>query len=299
MKKIEIETLYQSIINKEFLKKYDRNLETAILDKLCILDQLKKFSWSTFCCHLFALYPHRDFPDEDLLISLDLLGIATRILDDLIDDDNPLVQEIGPKLSLLLCVDLLTHSLSNLSSNYASSEALSFLQQALEGEFYDLTLTLKEDISEKDYFDSIIKKSTDFFLFVLSCLPLSEKEKEFWHPLLKKIGTAVQIKNDIHGLIKSDSSDISALKATFPLIKFVESNPKSNLSFLINNEPSTTFKQELMNKLDESGTLDYSILILTLHQNDILASLTNEFPEKSEQIMSFLNYINLGESNAD
>lgn len=299
MKKIEIETLYQSIINKEFLKKYDRNLETAILDKLCILDQLKKFSWSTFCCHLFALYPHQDFPDEDLLISLDLLGIATRILDDLIDDDNPLVQEIGPKLSLLLCVDLLTHSLSNLSSNYASSEALSFLQQALEGEFYDLTLTLKEDISEKDYFDSIIKKSTDFFLFVLSCLPLSEKEKEFWHPLLKKIGTAVQIKNDIHGLIKSDSSDISALKATFPLIKFVESNPKSNLSFLINNEPSTTFKQELMNKLDESGTLDYSILILTLHQNDILVSLTNEFPEKSEQIMSFLNYINLGESNAD
>ena len=186
MKKTEIETLYQAIINKEFLKKYDRKFGTAILDKLFILEQLKKFSWSTFCCHLFSFYPHRDLPDEDLLISLDLFGIATRILDDLIDDDNPLIHEIGPKLSLLLCVDLLTHSLSNLSNNYASPEASSALQQTLEGEFYDLTLTLNEDISEKDYFDSIIKKSTDFFLFVLSCLPLSEREKEFWHPLLKK-----------------------------------------------------------------------------------------------------------------
>ena len=92
-------------------------------------------------------------------------------------------------------------------------------------------------------------------------------------------------------MIKSDSSDISALKATFPLIKFVESNRKTNLSFLISNAPSATFKQELMNKLDESGALDYSILVLTLHQNDILTSLTNEFPKKPEQIISFLNYI--------
>lgn len=297
MNRINNETLYQLIESKEFLKKYSLQFTEPVLEKLSIDTQLMHFNWSKFCYNIIDFYPEATSPPIEDLVAFELFGIATRLLDDMIDEDNQVYKNIDNSFLLLLYSDLLVYSLHTLSlNNFSKPSILNDLQGALNGEFYDSVLNLENNMSESDYFDFIVQKSSKIFTIAIHLLDIPTEDLLFWTSLLKKIGIAAQLKNDLQGLFNINSADIDLLKPTFPLIKLVENDSKS-LSFLKKNK-NINFKKDLEKLLEKSGVLDYSLLIFSIYKSDILDSLKIKFPNKTQQIANFLSYLNLGEHYA-
>lgn len=62
---------------------------------------------------------------------------------------------------------------------------------------------------------------------------------------------------------------------------------------------TNSFDKNLLNSLEKSGVIEYSFLTLNMYKTEIRESLQLKFPNKNQQITTFLDYLNLGELHAE
>ncbi|WP_156009685.1 class 1 isoprenoid biosynthesis enzyme [Streptococcus ruminantium] len=283
--------LYSTLLKLDFLKKYNNRKNVNVLESIVSYKQFSRFNWTSLCLKILSFYKQVPIPSNDQLLALEIFGIATRLLDDLIDKDNEKLFPVPSNILLLLYTDLLAYSINHL--NKENSNSLAYLQDAINGEFYDSTLTLEDKLTETIYLKYIINKSSGVFLFYLTQLDVPKEDLDFWINIFQKIGIVSQIKNDLQDVMKPKSIDAVCLKPNFALIKLVQENPDSIIA--LKNYSQNNDTDKLKDLLESTYIIDYCMLTIEIYKNKIKMELLQKFPNSSNQINNLMSYINIGD----
>ena len=210
---------------------------------------------------------------------MEMLHTATLVHDDIIDNadtrrNRPSVNaRFGNQVAVLMG-DWLYMSAFETSLQERSLEILDILtrvtRKMTEGELIQLTMLGKTDISEKEYFDVLQRKTA--YLFSACCeigaiVGRATKEEQL---ALKdygmNLGTAFQLADDLldftadeEVLGKAAGADLLEGKVTLPLILLVQKEPsvKKNLEqIMYDGEYTKVPREQLLNHLKAHKTLD-------------------------------------------
>lgn len=210
---------------------------------------------------------------------MEMLHTATLVHDDIIDNadtrrNRPSVNaRFGNQIAVLMG-DWLYMSAYETSLQERSLEILDILtrvtRKMTEGELIQLTMLGKTEISEKEYFDILQRKTA--FLFSACCeigaiIGGATKEQQ---AALKdygmNLGTAFQLTDDLldftaHEEIlgKAAGADLLEGKLTLPLILLVQKNPsvKKDLEqIMYDGDYTKVAREDLLNGLKAHKTLD-------------------------------------------
>lgn len=210
---------------------------------------------------------------------MEMLHTATLVHDDIIDNadtrrNRPSVNaRFGNQVAVLMG-DWLYMSAFETSLQERSLEILDILtrltRKMTEGELIQLTMLGKTDISEKEYFDILQRKTA--YLFSACCeigaiLGGAEKEQQAaLRDYGMNLGTAFQLADDLldftadeEVLGKAAGADLLEGKVTLPLILLVEKHPsvKRNLEQIMYDGDYGRFAREnLLDDLNAHKTLE-------------------------------------------
>ncbi len=231
---------------------------------------------------------------------VELLHTATLVHDDVVDDS---MERRGffstyalwkNKVSVLIGDYLLAKGLL-LSLDNNDHKVLHILSDAVrkmsEGELLQIekarSLNLKEDI----YFEIIRNKTASLLASACSAGAwstshddsIAEKMRSFG----EKTGMAFQVKDDLfdyasENVGKPTGNDIKEKKLTLPLIYTLNNTDKATRKQIINivknNNNDKQKVKWVINKVEETGGIDYAIGKMNAYKNEAL-SILHEFPE--------------------
>jgi octaprenyl-diphosphate synthase len=259
-----------------------------------------------------------DTPNKPTQIAaslVELLHTATLVHDDVVDDAmerrgflsiNALWRS---KIAVLLGDYLLSKGLL-LAVEYKQFELLEIVSEAVkemsEGELLQLQKTRKLNITEKEYFEIITKKTATLLAActasgarsVTNDIQQIEKMKQIG----LNLGIAFQIKDDLFDYEKTSitgkpkGNDIKEKKLTLPLIFALESAPHKTRKEIINLIHKTSSKRNTYDTIykfvHEYNGVDYSKKKLEEYKQNALA-LLKDFPasEALESMKELVNYI--------
>jgi len=242
-------------------------------------------------------------------IAVEILHNFTLVHDDIMDNDSlrhgkETVHEKWDVATAILAGDaMLAKSINILSeSNYNNNLLKSFnsaLLAVCEGQALDKEFEIKKNITEKDYFE-MIKKKTSYLIAMpieIGALaydyPLKDAKKLFNFGLF--IGKAFQIQDDFLEIMsspeimkKSLDSDILLGKQTYPIILCNKKNKNFFRTLIKNNENTKTIITEIRKFILENK-LDIKIkeTIENLYQEANNCIKTIDF--KSSDLLNFVN----------
>jgi|TARA_B100001758_G_C18400486_1_gene608681 geranylgeranyl diphosphate synthase type II len=242
-------------------------------------------------------------------IAVEILHNFTLVHDDIMDNDSlrhgkETVHEKWDVATAILAGDaMLAKSINILSeSNYNNNLLKSFnsaLLAVCEGQALDKEFEIKKNITEKDYFE-MIKKKTSYLIAMpieIGALaydyPLKDAKKLFNFGLF--IGKAFQIQDDLLEIMsspeimkKSLDSDILLGKQTYPIILCNKKNKNFIRTLIKNNKNTKTIINEIRKFILENK-LDIKIkeTIENLYQEANNCIQTIDF--KSSDLLNFVN----------
>ncbi len=217
-------------------------------------------------------------PLKKLALAIELLHEATLVHDDLLDDDNfrrntvAVHAKWGIKDAVLVGDALASLSL-NLAANYGTETSKVVSEACLllcDGEYIDAS-TANAELTERDYFEKITKKSASLFRAATLCGAIAGKgssvEKNALAEFGQNLGIAYQIRDDL--------SDITPLKEgttpnvndfqTLPFIHLNNAPDRKEKIFLQssvlekaeNSSEQLTTPKKLYERLEDAGSLSY------------------------------------------
>ena len=244
-------------------------------------------------------------------LAVEILHNFTLVHDDIMDNDSlrhgkETVHKKWDVATAILVGDaMLAKSINILSeSNYNSNLLRSFnsaLLAVCEGQALDKEFEIKKNITEKDYFEMIEKKTSNLIAMPIELgalaydYPLKDAKKLFNFGLF--IGKAFQIQDDFLEIMsspeimkKSLDSDILLGKQTYPIILCNKKNKNFIRTLIKNNKNTKTIIAEirkfiLENKLD----LKIKEKIENLYQEANNCIQTIDF--QSNDLLNFVNKI--------
>jgi octaprenyl-diphosphate synthase len=246
---------------------------------------------------------------------IELLHTATLIHDDVVDDSFErrgffsIYAIWKTKIAVLLGDYLLSRGLL-LAIEKKEYQILEIVSEAVremaEGELYQIQKSRQLNISEKEYFD-IIRKKTATLMIACAGSGASSVTKDASVINNLKIyaenaGIAFQLKDDIFdyqnkGLIgKPTANDIKEKKMTLPLIHALSKSTlleKRHIITLIKNNNNNTAKiQEIIEFVLEKSGLDYAVSKMNEHKQRAVESL-KDLPESAakESLAKLAEYI--------
>ena len=210
---------------------------------------------------------------------MEMLHTATLVHDDIIDNANTrrnrtsVNAKFGNQTAVLMG-DWLYMSAFETSLQERKLEILDILteltRKMTEGELIQLTMLGRTDITEKDYFDILQRKTA--FLFSACCEigailgNASKEQQKALRDFGKNLGTAFQLADDgldftaeKEVLGKASGADLIEGKLTLPLILMVKEDPSviADLETLMRDgEYKNGSRENLLNKLQSNGFLE-------------------------------------------
>lgn len=294
-----IEDMVGAIRRRTLLDKYGRDGGATVLEALNLPLRLNRFSWGGLYL-LLAGYADRlcGAETEEIAVSVELLCLSSKILDDLADGDNPaLADAIGESGAVFLFTDLLVDCLRRLNRVSEEPDRLyAYLQEALHGEWIDVSRTAFDGMDEERYMTEILPKSAAFFKIV--AFLADPGRREFWEAFCDSAAAATQLLNDLHGVFSEGKSDLARLRPTLPLIKALdmpEEYGRAETARLLRGCAAGDVPQEAAReRLAASGALEYCAIIREMHKERCAELLRTRFPEEQERNARLLDYLGLG-----
>lgn len=244
--------------------------------------------------HYEMFYGEENEDIYEVAAAIELLVLASNILDDVQDDDTeskPWSKE--PALALNILVTLLFLSIQvvkNCNFKYkekAISLILEYGVKSLHGQYKDI---LNICCEEKDYLEMVQEKSGT--LVALSCLvgtvlATGNKIKEV-ETYAIHIGVLGQIENDLADIQNwSEKNDILNKKISLPII-FLLNHPDKSIDFLrdyysgkIGPSEIILKKEFITRKIDKFGARTYAKVIKEIYRNKIITVLEKMEVNKS------------------
>lgn len=245
---------------------------------------------------------------------IELLHTATLVHDDVVDDSNERrgffsINALWKNKIAVLVGDYLLSKGLLLALNNEEYTLLKIVSDAVkemsEGELLQIEKARKLDIKEDIYFEIISKKTASLIASCCACGVASIKEdKELIQKMLNfgtSVGIAFQIKDDLFDYEKSRQTgkpngiDIKEQKMTLPLIYMLNnssySEKKAAIFTVKNNHNRPDKVAELIDKVNKSGGLEYSISKMNEYKNkalNILYSLPDNEARKAMETL--VNY---------
>ena len=244
-------------------------------------------------------------------IAVEVLHNFTLVHDDIMDNDSlrhgkETVHEKWDVGTAILAGDaMLAKSINILSEYNYNNDLLKSFNSALlavcEGQALDKEYEMKKNITEKDYFEMIEKKTSNLIAMPIEIgalaydYPLKDAKKLFNFGLF--IGKAFQIQDDFLEIMsspeimkKSLDSDILLGKQTYPIILCNEKNKNFIRTLIKNNKNTKTIITEIRKFILENK-LDIKIKekIENLYQEANNCIETIDF--QSNDLLNFVNKI--------
>ncbi|EPP0902205.1 hypothetical protein [Enterococcus termitis] len=279
-----IHAVCSKIKMNQTIEKYNRIYSINILETM---NFDKSFRWSEYYWYISKLSNTLNYNSFDVMYSVELIGIAARVMDDLLDNDTELANKICSEHLSLLSTELLVESLELIGGH--KNFDYNLLREALNAEFLDYSTVVDTSKSIDFYFQNIVQKSTAIFRLITK---LGSNNNDSLDKFANHYGTLLQIENDIIGILKSPSTDISELKSTLPLIASISTLNSSNnksLLLLLNN-PETSI-QTIQGKIIETGAIDFCKELVLSEKMKALTLL--EELECTNDMLEFKNYLEL------
>jgi octaprenyl-diphosphate synthase len=227
---------------------------------------------------------------------IELLHTATLIHDDVVDDSFErrgffsIYAIWKTKISVLVGDYLLSRGLL-LAVNNKEFELLQIVSEAVkeisEGELYQIQKARRLNITEKEYFEIIRKKTATLMIACAASGSSSVTQDQDAVKKLKQFaehaGIAFQIKDDIfdymaRGIIgKPTANDLKEKKITLPLIHALENSSileKRNILQLIRKNNNSTQKlQKVIDFVVDRKGVEYAVVKMEEHREKAIASL--------------------------
>ena len=245
-----------------------------------------------------------------LAVAIELAHNASLIHDDIVDNDEIRRGKASfhKKIGLGNAV-VLGDALILMSVNIAASHGVEVVRllskygvEICDGELMDIALDI-ENVSEKEYFLKIKKKSAALFkssAYVASyAAGGSPEENKALSSFGENIGFIYQIKDDIADLMKikskNYSSDLKNGIVTLPIIHYYknsESLEREYLMKIFGKEHSVKDSEKLLERIEEKGSIKYCREKIKEYEvqarNSLMPLKDNEF---KKLLFDYLDYI--------
>lgn len=284
-----LEQIYLEIERRPLFAKYDRLSEERILHRIQFKQEISRFSWGSLYMQIHSLRAFSDEqPSVEIAADLELIGFASRMLDDLVDEDNPRIeQSIGRANTLILFTEILIESFGRLHRLLPgeSERIQQELAGALHGEWTDINRTALDGLGERDYMQQILPKTASIFKLVALCA--DPGRMKFWDEFLTYASLALQLSNDMAALYVESKSDLGKLRPTLPILKAVDvedEEVRKRRSLAMRSYAAGSGSLEAARSaIEESGALEYCYLIRELHKEKCREMLSEQFPDRLAQ----------------
>jgi len=288
---------------------YDQDLIDKIFEHLrtkgkIFSNQENSFSWGLFFMHVSSLTASEDTCNRSLYAiaaAIELLILATDIVDEIIDDDNDLMKSMSLPEAIIISNALLIDAFDLIlkytpkALHAALTNVFQQLKTACNGEWQELKLTIKSTIpSEQDYFRVIRQKSSS--LIQLVCALAHPKQPELLSRVATNIGVAGQLKNDANDIFLDSKTDLIRKKATLPVIKAIEFSLETDNGLLLKKfheltQHNKALKEEIRNYIKNTGAIDYCIILSNLYIKQAVDELCKIFPHKQTELNILKDYL--------
>lgn len=294
-----LEQIWLEIERRPLFAKYDRLFQERILHKIKLKEEISRFSWGSLYVEIHALGTSLDpKPSIAVAADLELIGFASRMLDDLLDEDNPRIeQSIGRANTLILFTEILIESFGRLHRLVPgeSERIQQELANALHGEWTDINFTALDGIGEHDYMQQILPKTASIFKLVAVCA--DPDRTKFWDEFLTYASLALQLSNDMAALYVEAKSDLGKLRPTLPILKAIDvedEEVRERRSFMMRSYAAGSGSLEAARSaIEESGALEYCYLIRELHKEKCREMLSEQFPDRLAQTEALFRVLQL------
>jgi competence protein ComQ len=302
---------------KEFLNHYltHSGINNATIISISSLLHLKGkifhenigFTWAEFYYYVASLFVKKESVTSRIACSaaIELLVLATDILDDLADEDNhgdiltKLSYPQAVSLSSILLMESL-HIISEYKDSHSLQTVVHQLRVAAHGQADDLSLTISRDQipTEQEYFAHVDRKSVSLTRLVFH-LNVPIKEIVFWNQIATYIGYSGQISNDARDVFDDTKNDLRDRKATLPIIKALEASQTKDDGWLLTELTSvdlTDNHHKLMTVreyIKKTGAIKYCEILAEVYLNKSIQLLkqcqeTSIHKEAYSNLITFL-----------
>ncbi|WP_143536161.1 polyprenyl synthetase family protein [Saccharibacillus sp. O23] len=291
--------IYLEIARRPLFEKYAFCSSEPILHILKLEEEIRRFSWGNLYIQIHKLgRAEETLPSIEIAADLELVGLASRMLDNLVDEDDPHIeQRIGRANTLLLFTEILVESFGRLQRLIpnASEEIQQHLMSALSGEWADINRTALDGIGEQEYMRRILPKTSS--IFKLAALCGDPDRMGFWREFMDYASLALQLANDMAALYAEAKSDLSKLRPTLPILKTVDvedARVKEERSRILRAYAAGQEESEKVRAaIEESGSLEYCYLVRELHKEKCREMLSEEFTDRLVQTEALFRLLQL------
>lgn len=294
-----IERIYLEIERRPFFEKYARRSEEPILHTMKLKEELCRFSWGHLYVQIHKLgSASNEPPSLAVAADLELIGFVSRMLDDLVDEDNPRVeQQLGRANTLILFTEILIDSFGRLQRLMpGESERIQRdLMSALHGEWTDINFTALDGIGELEYMQRILPKTSSIFKLVAACA--DPGRAKFWDGFMTCASFALQLSNDMAAIYAEAKSDLSKLRPTLPLLKAIDVEDErvrtERIRVMRSYAAGEGTPEDVRSAIEESGALEYCYLIRELNKEKCREMLGEQFPDRLAQTEELFRLLTL------
>lgn len=302
---------------KNFLNNYLSNCEISRETILTISSLLhlkgkifhekKGFTWAEFYYYVASLFDKQESDTSRIACSaaIELLVLATDILDDLADEDNH--GDILTKLSHPQAVNfsnILLMESFHIIGKYKNPNSLQAvirqLRAAAYGQADDLSFVINQNHipTEQDYFEHIDRKSVSLTRLAFH-LNVPNEELIFWNQVATYIGYSGQISNDARDVFDDTKNDLKDRKATLPIIKAIEASQTKDGGWLFTELTSVNLRNNhdklvtIRKYITKTGAIKYCEILAEVYLNKAIQLLkqyqeTSVHKEACSDLITFL-----------
>lgn len=257
-----------------------REIESLVISFFDYQAQKRNYKFGELTLLHFEMFNGKNEEIISVAAAIEMLALATDILDDLQDQDNLDTpwQKADGKITLNLATGLLFLSKKTLDqSEFANhtiiNESYYFLIfQSMVGQHFDLK---NDSNTDKDYLNLVMKKSSS--LITLACLlgamiaQSNQQQQSIVKQYAEKMGLISQLKNDLNDLYTWDKkSDLRQKKRTFPILYMLSINEPSKVKeyYLSENsfENIKDQRQEFIEEMEQFGAMNYTKAMIELNK---------------------------------
>lgn len=255
------------------------------------------FSWGRFSLYLRAISENTANPvlekkDYDLALKIEAFILATDLLDDLMDGDNPDFNALpNPVYLTRRFIDYSLRSIYDCLETFEIKALFTHaLRKSLSSQEQDMRNKLTLNSLELDYFTGGVDRSV-YLLDAIVQISLKSKSKELF-AFSYFFAASNQIKNDLVNIFSDSSSDLLDKKATLPIIKGLEAAKSGNsriyryfVNYFIHDDLGCfdPIRKFILN----SGAIEYCQFVSNQCKNQSHQLLTQSFPKSRDTIDRF------------